>query len=228
MEAMQAIRGFSSLSGATLINHEYDDDAVIESLSTSRPPKMLNLTLGKSSTPSPSLSGAPATASLTINFPKRQTFKAAATTQSLLPPSLHSHSSRSLNRNNIEMAMVSSVLDSATVGTSFIPSTLVSQNNHDQQRQCHHYASKQDGFYPWQTFLPGQGQHHLPQHIWRRIVAFAIDGPKDTLSEQQMNKIFAWAVDRNTLGIERDRLGKSESAQIWMVLDGMGCLSYEV
>ena len=68
----------------------------------------------------------------------------------------------------------------------------------------------------------------MPQHIWRRIVALAIGGPEDTLSERQMNKIFAWAVDRGTLDIERDRLGKSESAQIWMVLDVMGCLSYEI
>ena len=47
-------------------------------------------------------------------------------------------------------------------------------------------------------------------------------------NEKQRVAIVRWAVERGTLGREMDTLGKAGSAQIWKVLEGMGCLAYEV
>ena len=221
-ELAQGAGSPSPLSGATLVEREYDDDAVIQSLSTSRPPpQMLASTLGKSITPSPVRHAAYAgAAAFSIDFPKRQTAKPAIRSQSLLLPSPQSNKSDNPYRNDVDST---STTNTNIANTATTTATKASP---------HHHASKQDGLYPWHTHLPGlthgQIQVPLPQHIWRHIVALAIGGPSDTLSEAQMNKVFAWAVDRSTLGIELDRLGKSESAQIWMVLDVMGCLAYEV
>ena len=48
------------------------------------------------------------------------------------------------------------------------------------------------------------------------------------VNEKQRRAIVKWAMDRGTLGREMDTLGKAGSAQIWKVLEGMGCLAYEV
>ena len=48
------------------------------------------------------------------------------------------------------------------------------------------------------------------------------------MNERQKLAIVKWAMDRGTLGREMDTLGKAGSAQIWKVLEGMGCLAYGV
>lgn len=48
------------------------------------------------------------------------------------------------------------------------------------------------------------------------------------MGRTQQSNVLRWAVDRRTLARELESLGKPESAQIWKVLDGMGCLAYEV
>ena len=226
----------SPLSGATLVDPGYDDDAVQQSLSTSRPPpQAMTLINGKTLTSSPVQQTVytGAGAAFTIDFPKLQTSKQAVRSQSLLLPPVHSTSSRNTNRNESDgnaTTTAATFADVANRASATADLTLLNQYQH------HHHASKQDGLYPWHIHLPsltrrqsqGRGRTPLPQHVWRRIVALAVGGPPDALSEAQMNKVFAWAVDRSTLGIELDRLGKSESAQIWMVLDVMGCLAYEV
>ncbi len=47
------------------------------------------------------------------------------------------------------------------------------------------------------------------------------------MTRNQQCNVLRWATDRRTLGKELESLGKPESAQIWKVLDGMGCLAYE-
>lgn len=53
-------------------------------------------------------------------------------------------------------------------------------------------------------------------------------GAEDIMSEAQQRLVLRWAMDRGTLGRERETLGLKESAQIWKVLEGMGCLAYEM
>ncbi len=67
----------------------------------------------------------------------------------------------------------------------------------------------------------------LPGALWRRIITEA-SGAMGVVSDEQQKSIMAWARNRSTLGREREVLGKSESGQIWRVLDGMGCLSYDI
>ena len=71
--------------------------------------------------------------------------------------------------------------------------------------------------------LPGG----LTEDLWRRIIALAV-GADDVLSEKQQLSILRWAMDRGTLQKEMEVLGKPESAQIWKVLEGMGCLCYDI
>ncbi len=67
----------------------------------------------------------------------------------------------------------------------------------------------------------------LSEALWRRIIALA-SGAVGVISSEQQESIIRWAKKRETLGREREALGKAESEQIWRVLEGMGCLSYEV
>lgn len=67
----------------------------------------------------------------------------------------------------------------------------------------------------------------LSEALWRRIIALA-SGAVGIVSSEQQESIVRWAKKRDTLGREREALGKAESEQIWRVLEGMGCLSYEV
>lgn len=62
--------------------------------------------------------------------------------------------------------------------------------------------------------------------VWRRILALAANAG-NVLSEAQQRSVLRWGMDRGTLGRERESLGLAEHAQIWKVLDGMGCLAYE-
>ncbi|KAL8907007.1 MAG: hypothetical protein Q9171_006031 [Xanthocarpia ochracea] len=75
---------------------------------------------------------------------------------------------------------------------------------------------------PYRTDLP-QG---LPESVWARIVGEYL-GADRFLSRYQQRAVLRWAVDRRTLAKEMESLGKPESAQIWKVLEGMGCLAYQ-
>lgn len=67
----------------------------------------------------------------------------------------------------------------------------------------------------------------LPEALWQRILALA-SGAVGVVNNGQQESIIKWARDRDTLSREREALGKPERAQIWRVLEGMGCLAYEV
>ena len=67
----------------------------------------------------------------------------------------------------------------------------------------------------------------FPKEVWRRIMAVAA-GAEDIMSEAQQRSVLQWAMNRSTLGRERESLGLKESAQIWKVLEGTGCLAYEM
>ncbi|KAL8807606.1 MAG: hypothetical protein Q9182_000590 [Xanthomendoza sp. 2 TL-2023] len=75
---------------------------------------------------------------------------------------------------------------------------------------------------PYRSDLP----HGLPEHAWTRIIGQYL-GADRYMSRNQQRNVLRWAVDRKTLGREMESLGKPESAQIWKVLEGMGCLAYE-
>ena len=72
---------------------------------------------------------------------------------------------------------------------------------------------------------PYVGQLHQAQ--WAYITALAADAV-GVVSPTQQKAILAVAMDRGSLGKEREILRKSESAQIWKALEGMGCLAYEM
>lgn len=76
---------------------------------------------------------------------------------------------------------------------------------------------------PYRTSLPCG----FPEEVWRQIVAIAA-GAEDVMSEAQQRSVLRWAMDRGTLGKERESLGLKDGAQIWKVLEGMGCLAYEM
>ncbi|KAI9741342.1 MAG: hypothetical protein M1834_003059 [Cirrosporium novae-zelandiae] len=67
----------------------------------------------------------------------------------------------------------------------------------------------------------------FPLELWCQILAHAADAI-GTISKEQQIGIVEWARDRESLGREMESLGKLESAQIWRVLDGMGCLAYDI
>ena len=67
----------------------------------------------------------------------------------------------------------------------------------------------------------------LPEPVWRRIISLAA-GAVGVVSTRQQDSILQWAKNRDTLGKGKEALGKAESEQIWRVLEGMGCLSYDV
>ncbi|KAL8718501.1 MAG: hypothetical protein Q9225_004369 [Loekoesia sp. 1 TL-2023] len=68
--------------------------------------------------------------------------------------------------------------------------------------------------------------HGLPAEAWARIIGMHL-GADRFMSEKQQRSVLRWATDRKTLARELESLGKPESAQIWKVLDGVGCLAYE-
>ena len=63
--------------------------------------------------------------------------------------------------------------------------------------------------------------------IWRRILAYAIDA-NDVMSSRQQRSMMDWAMDCETLRMEREHLGQTIAGQIWRVLDGTGCLTYDM
>lgn len=76
---------------------------------------------------------------------------------------------------------------------------------------------------PYRTSLPC-GFH---EEVWRRIMAIAA-GAEEVMSEAQQRSVLRWAMDKGTLCKESESLGLKDSAQIWKVLEGMGCLAYEM
>ena len=76
---------------------------------------------------------------------------------------------------------------------------------------------------PYRSQLPGG----FTEDIWRRIVAHVV-GAHGIMSKGQQLSVMRWAMDRRTLAQEKESLGKPKSAQIWKVLDGTGCLAYEM
>lgn len=76
---------------------------------------------------------------------------------------------------------------------------------------------------PYRTKLP----YGLPDDVWRRIMAAAA-GADVILSVAQQRSVIQWAMDRSSLNKEKEFLGLKGSAQIWRVLEGMGCLAYEM
>ena len=67
----------------------------------------------------------------------------------------------------------------------------------------------------------------LSKHVWTQIIALAVD-PAGILDDTQQQAIVSWAMDKATLSVERDYLGKPDSAQIWKVLERMGCLTHDM
>ena len=66
----------------------------------------------------------------------------------------------------------------------------------------------------------------LPKQAWEKIFYFLTD-PAGILSERQRRAVIAWGSNRDTLASEAEILGKPASVQIWRVLEGMDCLTYD-
>ncbi|MCJ1393223.1 hypothetical protein MMC18_006095 [Xylographa bjoerkii] len=67
----------------------------------------------------------------------------------------------------------------------------------------------------------------LDEKSWGRIISLACDCT-GILNAEQVVAVIKWARDRASLQREMEALGKAESAQVWRVLEGMGCLAYEI
>ncbi|KAI9825399.1 MAG: hypothetical protein M1832_001129 [Thelocarpon impressellum] len=67
---------------------------------------------------------------------------------------------------------------------------------------------------------------NLPHGVWHGILALAVD-PSGILRGDQQAAVLAWAGDRATLAREAEVVGKPAGVQIWRVLEGVGCLSYD-
>ncbi|KAI4288400.1 MAG: hypothetical protein L6R35_002341 [Caloplaca aegaea] len=74
---------------------------------------------------------------------------------------------------------------------------------------------------PYRSDLP----RGLPEEAWARIMGLLL-GADRFMTRRQQSDVLRWAVDRKTLVKELGSLGKPGSAQMWRVLDGMGCLAY--
>ncbi len=65
------------------------------------------------------------------------------------------------------------------------------------------------------------------EDVWMQIISY-VAGADGIVNLTQQRSILRWAMDRATLSREREALGKPESAQIWRLLEGIGCLAYDV
>lgn len=74
---------------------------------------------------------------------------------------------------------------------------------------------------PYRSTLP----KGLTAGVWGQILAYSVDAG-DALSEAQMAQVVKYASNRSSLKDESSRLGKQDHAQIWKVLEQMGCLTY--
>lgn len=76
---------------------------------------------------------------------------------------------------------------------------------------------------PYRSCLP----YGFSEKVWMRIISHIV-GADGIVNITQQRSILRWAMDRTTLSREREALGKPECAQIWRVLEGIGCLAYDV
>ncbi|KAK7529203.1 hypothetical protein IWX46DRAFT_535821, partial [Phyllosticta citricarpa] len=67
----------------------------------------------------------------------------------------------------------------------------------------------------------------LPEDLWQGITLLAAGGA-DILSEQQQKAVIYYARDKTSDELEKGDLGKPEAAQLWWILQRMGCLAYEM
>ena len=68
---------------------------------------------------------------------------------------------------------------------------------------------------------------HLTQPLMERILVDAVgERAMDVLSEEQRRAACAWGQDRATLTTGYGWRSKTESAQVWMLLDSISCLAY--
>jgi len=67
----------------------------------------------------------------------------------------------------------------------------------------------------------------LLEDCWLRIIAHAA-GATGVLSLRQQRAVVEHAKNRNRLAQERDRLSMNESAQVWHLLETLGCLTYDM
>ena len=75
---------------------------------------------------------------------------------------------------------------------------------------------------PYRCSLP----YGLTARTWGCIVAQAADA-EDVLDVHQQEAVVQWAFSKETILQERAELGKLRANQIWLVLNGMGCLAYD-
>ncbi|KAF2674213.1 hypothetical protein BT63DRAFT_4877 [Microthyrium microscopicum] len=67
----------------------------------------------------------------------------------------------------------------------------------------------------------------LDKTLWYQIIGFA-ENPNGALDPMKFAKAFQFGTERDTLAEFRDIQGKSESHQIWHLLDATDCLSYDM
>ncbi|KAF2841830.1 hypothetical protein M501DRAFT_1013218 [Patellaria atrata CBS 101060] len=67
----------------------------------------------------------------------------------------------------------------------------------------------------------------LPMKVWRQIILCAAKG-EGVVSEEQQDRIIAYAQDRASLEIERGFANKNDSIRMWRILEAIGCLTYQV
>ncbi|EON69818.1 hypothetical protein W97_09081 [Coniosporium apollinis CBS 100218] len=67
----------------------------------------------------------------------------------------------------------------------------------------------------------------LTMSLWQRVLALAA-GAEGLMNQDQQSSVLRYAQDRSTLVKERAVLAKPDSVQIWMVLDSMSCLAYDI
>ena len=65
------------------------------------------------------------------------------------------------------------------------------------------------------------------EDVWRRIIGLAA-GADGIMSENQQRSMLNWAMNRKTLSKESEILGLTLASQIWRVLEGTGCLTYDM
>ena len=65
------------------------------------------------------------------------------------------------------------------------------------------------------------------EDVWRRIIGLAA-GAEGIMSEDQQRSMLSWAMNRKTLSKESEILGLTLASQIWRVLEGTGCLTYDM
>ncbi|KAI4136007.1 MAG: hypothetical protein LQ347_000184 [Umbilicaria vellea] len=84
-------------------------------------------------------------------------------------------------------------------------------------------TSRTDEQQPYRSHLP----YGFSEDIWMRIISI-VAGADGIVNITQQRSILRWAMDSMTLIKEREALGKPKSAQIWRLLEGIGCLAYDL